>query len=697
MLLEKTVINDCYILQSEIGEDSYTEHWIATAIFSAKHFLLRFLREGEDSPERVARLREDSVRSYRVRGPAIADFVEIESYRDRTFISSELNAETSLLREIECGRQWSVSQILNAMIALADGLASFHALGLSYGNLNAESVIITERGSQTPILKIRKPSMITLLPLTGANPHDVAETYGYIAPEYKSRGEGALRPESDIYSMGIHLFRLFTGTLPFPDDSDAIRTAGPSLRYAAIALARCGLPEGLVGVVIKALMGDPAARYETCNGFISALRSVLSSLKETGGNLPAHVAIDGGSYERTDYFTSLSGTPEKNAGRSGDQPVAEARRFPERPDGSARTGSEDFRILPDEAGWSVDDYVSFGFQSVFGDNYRRESRNAIPFGPIDVSEEGTPPVSTGERKKEKAVADESRNGEIRSAMESGINPSGMTDRIDGAGTTAVIGDERAHDEAPATVAKEPTPAERSTQEAAITQVSLSREGPDLSGPREEHSWTRHRIRIVDIKAVVARASKRAESGHGTFRYIEEPQEYFAPNGLFDLLASFADGYLYVNAGSFTRYGTAETRDFAEMLSKGFARALSGERTGSRRYLARRLREADPDGVIVDRRLAAALGLKQRIAERPIDWRSEETRARIVSAIRAFSRKSRPLVLVVRGGESVSRDLHDLLSLLAGSVDHDPVAVFVFFGRLRIEPWHALSRLARTTG
>ncbi len=695
MLQEKTVINDCYILQSVIGEDSYTEHWIATAIFSAKHFLLRFLREGEDSPERVARLREDSVRSYRVRGPAIADFIEIESYRDRTFISSELNAETSLLREIECGRQWSISQILNAMIALADGLSSFHALGIPYGNLNAESVIITERGSQTPILKIRKPSMITLLPLAGANPHDVAETYGYIAPEYKRKGESALRRESDVYSMGVHLFRLLAGTLPYPDDTDAIRTAGPSLRYAAITLARCGLPEELAGLVIKALMDDPGARYETCNEFMEALRAVLSSLKESGGTAPAHPSINGGSYERSDYFTSLSGTGENTAGRTVILPEAEARRFPERSGGSSGTGKDDFRILPEESGWSVDDYVAFGFQSVFGDNYRRESRKTIPFGPIDVSEEGARPVSVGEKGKVGAV--ESRNGEIQGARDTRIDETGKTDRIGVVGTEAAIGREPANEEGLSTDAKELIPTERSAQEVSITQVSLSRESPDRSGSREEHSWTRHRIRIVDIKSVVARASKRAESGHGTFRYIEEPQEYFAPNGLFDLLASFADGYLYVNAGSFTRYGTAETRNFAEMLSKGFARALSDERPGSRRYLARRLDAADPDGVVVDRRLSAALGLKRRAPERSIDWRSDETMAAIVTAIRAFSRKSRPLVLVVRGGESVSRDLHDLLSLLAGSIDRDPVAVFVFFGRLRVEPWHALSRLGPKAG
>ena len=189
MLQEKTVINDCYILQSEIGEDSNTEQWVATAIFSAKRFLLRFLREGRDSDERVSRLRAESVRSYRVRGPAIADFVELESFQGRFFISSEYNAESSLLRVMESGRQWSLSQIVNAIISLAVGLSSFHAIDIAYGNLNAQNVIITDRGELTPIVKIRKPSLLALLPLDGSNAHDIIETYSYLAPEFKQRAE----------------------------------------------------------------------------------------------------------------------------------------------------------------------------------------------------------------------------------------------------------------------------------------------------------------------------------------------------------------------------------------------------------------------------------------------------------------------------------------------------------------------------
>ena len=89
MLKERMVINDCYILQSRIGEDSYTEHWIATAIFSATEFLLRFLKGECEGKGLAADFRHDAIKSYQVQGLQIEDFIEIESFEGRTFISSE--------------------------------------------------------------------------------------------------------------------------------------------------------------------------------------------------------------------------------------------------------------------------------------------------------------------------------------------------------------------------------------------------------------------------------------------------------------------------------------------------------------------------------------------------------------------------------------------------------------------------------
>jgi serine/threonine-protein kinase len=708
MLQEKTVINECYILQSEIGEDSNTEHWVATAIFSAKRFLLRFLREGRDSDDRISRLRAESVRSYRVRGPAIADFVELESYQGRFFISSEYNAESSLLRMMESGRQWSLSQIVNAVISLADGLSSFHALDIAYGNLNAENVIIIDRGEQTPIVKIRKPSLIALLPLEGDNAHDVIETYAYLAPELKQGAES--RPEGDIFSLGVHLFRFFTDSLPYPDDAATIRVSGPSLRYATVALLRCGVPEGLVRIVVGALMRNPSARYRSCVELIGALRGFLSSLKGEAvmeeGKAPITPVP---SFESVDYFTEMASQSASLVDAYARKESAPARRYPERQESRARQKDDDYAIRDEELAWTVDDYLAYGMKAVFGAEYPRASPVKGEFGAIDIPDrEETPAVSTGSQGLHVsaaggAVTPTSDNPSKVISAPDATAPSVNPSVGEPSGETVLETVTTTADRQESTI-QEGAPS-GSGNDGAVNQVFVERKARDNRSSSDraspasptDQTWTRHRIRIFDIKEIIARVAKRAEAGLGSFRFIEEPQEFFAPNGLFDLLESFSGKYLYVNAGDFSRYGTADLQHCAEMLRKGFARALARESVGSRRYLARRLVAADPEHVLLDRRIALALRMPVAPPPTRVDWRSREAHLALIAAIRALARKSRPLILIVRGGENVSRNLHEFLSALAGSVEDAPIAVVVFFGRSFVEPWHALSRLERQTG
>ncbi len=685
MLQEKTVINDCYILQSEIGEDSNTEHWVATAIFSAKRFLLRFLREGRDSDECVSCLRAESVRSYRVRGPAIADFVELESFQGRFFISSEYNAESSLLRVMESGRQWSLSQIVNAIISLADGLSSFHAIDIAYGNLNAENVIIVDRGDQTPIVKIRKPSLLALLPLDGGTAHDVTETYAYLAPEFKKDADS--RPGGDIFSLGVHFFRFFAGCLPYPDDAEAIRASGPSLRYATVALLRCGVPEGLVRIVIGALMRNPESRYRSCAALIHDLRGFLSSLK--GDDVPQGVnapMTPVPSFESVDYFSEMANQRAALVDEPARKESLPARRYPERQESRARRTNDDYAILDEESTWTVDDYLAYGMKAVFGADYAPVSRTKADYGAIDIPERAETAVT---KKNAQDISLQPRVDETRG--ETNAKPIAPQLPESKEETRLGAGEDGASDGG-------------TGEDGAVNQVFVERSSRDLpqgleKAPSvlcEDQTWTRHRIRIVDIKDIIARVAKRAEAGFGSFRFIEEPQEFFAPNGLFDLLEAFSEKYLYVNAGDFSRYGTAGLQNCADMLRKGFARALARESAGSRRYLARRLAAADPERILLDRRIGLALGVKDAPTPVRVDWRSHKAHLAMIAAIRSLARKSRPVILVIRGGENVSRNLHEFLSLLAGSVEDAPVAVIVFFGRSFVEPWHALSRLERQT-
>jgi hypothetical protein len=237
---------------------------------------------------------------------------------------------------------------------------------------------------------------------------------------------------------------------------------------------------------------------------------------------------------------------------------------------------------------------------------------------------------------------------------------------------------------------------RVTGTAANPEISQLVSGNTAGGLAR--NWVRHRIREQDIMRIIELAALRARKGKGSFRFIQEPEKVYSGSGLFDMLESLSDRFLYVNAGSFDRFGIAGLDACIGMLEKALSREIAKESPGSRSYLARSIFSQAGHEVLTGVRLAAVLsGTSTRgcmhVKSDIGDPRDRDIHLALIRAIRSLGRKSRPLILVFRGGESVTRNLHDFLAALAANIETAPVSVFVFFRRTRVSSWHALHALS----
>jgi len=620
LLKERTVINECYILQTRIGEDSFTEHWTATAIFSATVFLLRFLKNTDNPTLCIDALRADALRCYRVRHQAIADFVEVEVFNGQLFISSEYHRERNLLSLFKKNPNWQFEQICIAILGLARGLSAFHGQGIIYGNLNAESVLSEEGGGRGfSALKIQKPPLLSLLSLAGTTKGALLESYAYLAPEYKLKQ--TLCEGSDVYSLGIHMVRFFTGKLPFPESDDSLRTGSASLRYVTNALLRRGVPEALVRIVLRALLADPARRYATCTDLTADLRSFMES-------------SDLGTADASDYFKAMAG-PEAEIKLDKDI-VFPVRTFTNQ-DKVDASEKEELTVRAEEHAWSVDDYLDNGKKTLAGEQGREYIVTARLSENLIVPEVETEPPS-----------------DVRMP----VAPPGEGTSLTEAGSLM-----------------------------ELNQIQLSRERDALPLP-----WDHLRIRYQDVTNIVDLSVKRARKGKGSFRYIQEPPWAAQNAALFQSLEALKKECLYVNTGSCCGKEKADIPEFLGMLRNGLARSLSSETPNARRSLARRLPPLDPEGLFAARPLGKILyGTDGKDTARS-RLKAKECRMSIAPSLAAFGRKTRPFVLVIRGGECVTKDLHDVFSAIAREIRVAPVCVFVFFEHDRFEPWHALSSL-----
>lgn len=184
--------------------------------------------------------------------------------------------EGSTLKEALSGGAMNVAWGLDIAIQIARGLRAAHRKGLTHRDIKAGNIILVPDEDGKPRAKLLDFGLVKALDehtLTSAGvfigtPH-------YVSPE---QAQGLVAdPRSDIYSLGVLMYRIFTGKLPFYSRNAmaiAMAHVQDPLPLIAERAPEVDVPAEIEGIIRRCMMKDPAARFSDAQPLYEALLAV---------------------------------------------------------------------------------------------------------------------------------------------------------------------------------------------------------------------------------------------------------------------------------------------------------------------------------------------------------------------------------------------------------------------------------------
>lgn len=277
MIAKGQKINDRYEIEKLIGEGGMANVYLARDTILDRKVAVKILRGDLAGDEKfVRRFQREALSASSLSHPNIVEIYDVGEDDGNFYIVMEYIEGKTLKQLIKKRGVLSLSETIDIMLQLLDALATAHDSYIIHRDIKPQNIMIKESG----LVKITDFGIAMALnsaQLTQTN--SVMGSVHYLPPEQASGKGSTIR--SDIYSLGILMFEMLTGKVPFKGDT-AVEIALKHMKEPLPSVKSLNpvVPQSVENIILKAAAKNPKNRYRDVREMAEDIKTCLDANRQ---------------------------------------------------------------------------------------------------------------------------------------------------------------------------------------------------------------------------------------------------------------------------------------------------------------------------------------------------------------------------------------------------------------------------------
>lgn len=272
MIVKGQKINGRYEILKILGEGGMANVYLAEDTILGRKVAVKVLRGDLATDDKfVRRFQREALAASSLSHPNIVEMYDVGEDDGDFYIVMEYVEGRNLKQLIKKRGALTIPEVIDIMLQLTDGLAHAHDSYIIHRDIKPQNILILDNG----LVKITDFGIAMALNSTQmTQTNSVMGSVHYLPPEQAS-GKGSTI-KSDIYSLGILMYELLTGKLPFKGEN-AVEIALKHMKDPLPSLHRelDNVPQSIENIIIRATAKNPKNRYNNAREMHDDLKTAL--------------------------------------------------------------------------------------------------------------------------------------------------------------------------------------------------------------------------------------------------------------------------------------------------------------------------------------------------------------------------------------------------------------------------------------